>query len=147
MKTENVSDLLGACYEAKRIVELIPPLPEGMKPSHIHVIEIICRLQQANGTVRVSDIGAALHVTKPSITKLVNELVELGAVIKSQSSNDKRVFTVSLTALGDAYYKKYLEEYHSYLAEKLSGISEKDLKTTVQVIHEAYRIMSDGKYN
>jgi DNA-binding MarR family transcriptional regulator len=144
MKAENVSELLGACYEAKRIVELMPKLPKGMKPSHIHVVDIICQLQQANGLVRVSDIGTALHITKPSITRLVNELVELKAVKKIQSKEDKRVFTVSLTALGQKYHERYLEEYHHELAEQLSGISEKDMRTAASVIHEAYRILSEG---
>jgi hypothetical protein len=63
MKEKNISQFLGACYEAKRIVELMPELPEGMKPSHIHIVDIICQLQQINGFVRISDIGTALHIS------------------------------------------------------------------------------------
>jgi Transcriptional regulators len=144
MKAESASELLGACYEARRIVELMPELPQGMKPGHIHVIDIICQLQHANGTVRISDIGAALHVTNPNITRLVNDLTELKAVKKTQSKEDKRVFTVSLTALGQKYYKMYLVDYHNEVAERLAGISDKDMQTAARVIHEAYRILSDG---
>ena len=142
MKEKNISQFLGACYEAKRIVELMPELPEGMKPSHIHIVDIICQLQQANGLVRISDIGTALHVTNPSITRLVNELVGLNAVQKIQSSEDKRVFTVSLTTLGQTYYKKYLEGYHQELAARLAEISEDDIAVTAHVIHEAYRLLT-----
>jgi DNA-binding MarR family transcriptional regulator len=144
MKAENVSKLLGACYEAKRIVELMPKLPQGMRPSHIHIIDIICQLQQANGLVRISDIGLTLHITKPSITKLVNELVELKAVEKVHSKEDKRVFTVSLTHLGKKYHKTYLEAYHREVAKRLSKISEEEVRETARVIHEAYRILADG---
>ena len=56
MKVENVSELLGACYEAKKIVELMPQLPQGMRPSHIHIVDIIYQLQQEHGLVRISDI-------------------------------------------------------------------------------------------
>jgi len=145
MKAESASELLGACQEAKRISDLMPKLPKGMKASHIHIVDIIFQLQQTNGTVRISDIGTALHVTRPGITRLVNELVDLKAVRKIQSSEDKRVFTVSLTALGQKYYKKYLEEYHHEVAERLSEISEEDIKTAARVIHDAYRILSEGK--
>ena len=145
MKVENVSQLLGACYEAKRIVELMPKLPKGMKPSHIHIIDIIYRLQQANDIVRISDIGTELHITNPSITRVVNELVDFGAVEKVQSQTDKRVYTVSLTALGKEYYRKYLQEYHARMAERFTGISVEDMETAANVIHEAYRIMSDGR--
>ena len=142
MKEKNISQFLGACYEAKRIVELMPELPEGMKPSHIHIVDIICQLQQANGSVRISDIGTALHVTNPSITRLVNELVKLKAIEKIQSCDDKRVFTVSLTPLGQTYRKKYLEGYHHELAAQLAEISEKDLAVTARVIHKAYHLLT-----
>ena len=145
MQEESVSKLLGACYEAKRIVELMPKLPQGMKPSHIHVIDIINQLQQRNGSVRVSDIGVALHVTNPSITRLVNELVELKAVEKAQSSEDKRVVTVRLTALGEDYLEKYIEEYHPEVAGRLAEVSDEDVQKAAGVIHDAYQILSGGE--
>jgi len=144
MKVESASELLGACYEAKRIVELMPKLPKSMKPSHIHVIDTISQLQHANGLVRISDIGSALHVTNPSITRLVNELVGFKAVEKIQSEEDKRVFTVTLTPLGQTYYTKYLQGYHNEVAERLSSISDEDMQAAARVIHEAYRILSNG---
>ncbi len=144
-KTDATREFLGACHEAKQMVDLMPELPEGMKPSHIHIIDIIYRLQQANDIVRISDIGTELHITNPSITRVVNELVDLGAVEKVQSQTDKRVYTVSLTLLGTKYYRKYLQEYHERMAERFTGISVEDMKTAANVIHEAYRIMSDGK--
>ena len=145
MQEESVSKLLGACYEAKRIVELMPKLPQGMKPSHIHVIDVINQLQQRNGSVRVSDIGVALHVTNPSITRLVNELVELKAVEKAQSSEDKRVVTVRLTELGEDYLKKYIEEYHREVAGRLAEMSDEDVRMAAGVIHDAYQILSGGE--
>ena len=144
-KTEATREFLGACHEAKQMVDLMPKLPEGMKPSHIHIIDIIYRLQQANDIVRISDIGTELHITNPSITRVVNELVDFGAVEKVQSQTDKRVYTVSLTALGKEYYRKYLQEYHARMAERFTGISVEDMETAANVIHEAYRIMSDGR--
>ena len=144
-KTDATREFLGACHEAKQMVDLMPKLPEGMKPSHIHIIDIIYRLQQANDIVRISDIGTELHITNPSITRVVNELVDFGAVEKVQSQTDKRVYTVSLTALGKEYYRKYLQEYHARMAERFTGISVEDMETAANVIHEAYRIMSDGR--
>lgn len=142
MKEENVTELVGACYEAKRVVELMPRLPQGMKPSHIHVVDVIHQLQEKGGPVRVGDIAAAMHVTNPGVTRLVNELVGLGAVAKVQSNEDKRVFTVSLTELGWKYQKDYLERYHRELAERLSDVSDDDVRTMARVIHDAFLAMS-----
>jgi DNA-binding MarR family transcriptional regulator len=145
MNASEISEFLGACFEARRIVDLMPKLPKQMKPSHIHVIDIICQLQRENGTVRISDIGSRLHITNPSITRIVSELVDMKAVKKVQSREDRRVFTVSLTAQGMKYYRKYIEEYHDAVAEKLAGIDSTDMNTAIRVVREAYRIMSNGK--
>lgn len=145
MNASEISEFLGACFEARRIVDLMPKLPKQMKPSHIHVIDIIFQLQQENGTVRISDIGNRLHITNPSITRIVSELVDMKAVKKVQSRKDRRVFTVSLTEQGMKYYRKYIEDYHDAAAEKLAGIDSTDMNTAIRVIREAYRIMSNGK--
>jgi len=145
MNASEISEFLGACFEARRIVDLMPKLPKQMKPSHIHVIDIICQLQRENGTVRISDIGNRLHITNPSITRIVSELVDMKAVRKVQSRDDRRVFTVSLTAQGMKYYRKYIEEYHDAVAEKLAGVDSRDMNTAIRVIREAYGIMSNGK--
>jgi DNA-binding MarR family transcriptional regulator len=145
MDRGSVSELLGACQDGKRIADLLPKLPQGMKASHIHVIQIIYQLKLSKGTVRISDIGTALHVTNPSITRIVNELVGMKAVEKTQNAKDKRIFTVDLTLLGNQYYKKYIEDYHNAIAKQISGISEKDIKTAAGLMHEVYRILSKGK--
>lgn len=144
MNTVMIDEFFGACFEARRIVELMPKLPNGMKPSHIHVIDILHQMQEDGEPVRISDVGKSLHVTNPGITRILNELEEMKAIKKVQSKKDKRVFTVSLTALGCRYYSKYIEEYHSAVAKKLAGIPERDMKKAAGVIHEAYCIMSAG---
>ena len=75
----------------------------------------------------------------------MNELVELKVVKKIQSCEDKRVFTVSLTELGQTYYHTYLEAYHREVAERLAGISEEDIRIAARVIHEAYHMLCNGK--
>ena len=35
MTNEKIKRMLDACYQAKRIREMLPPLPEGIMSSHI----------------------------------------------------------------------------------------------------------------
>ena len=39
MTNEKVKRMLDACYQAKRIRELLPPLPQGVMPSYIQYID------------------------------------------------------------------------------------------------------------
>lgn len=99
MEIEAVQELMAACHEAKRITELLPKLPKGMTPRHIGVIDAIHGLSR-EGDVCVSAVSARLGITRPSVTRLIGELEQLGAVGKQADTNDKRVVWVSLTALG-----------------------------------------------
>ena len=41
VSTEKVKRMLDACYLAKRIRELLPPLPEGVTPAYIQYMDVI----------------------------------------------------------------------------------------------------------
>ena len=130
MEIEAVQELMAACHEAKRITELLPKLPKGMTPRHIGVIDVC-----------VSAVSARLGITRPSVTRLIGELEQLGAVGKQADTNDKRVVWVSLTALGQQYYDFYVFGYHSFLAECFEELDPADLCTTAETIRRVYQIM------
>ena len=77
MEISDVKKFLSACQEAKRITELMPPLPKGMSPRHIYVIDAVFQLSQCQEQVMVSDVSKLLGVTRPSITKVIQELEKL----------------------------------------------------------------------
>ena len=63
MKTESIKALLDACYQAKRIRELLPALPDGVSPSFIQYLDVIEHLQRRN--VCVEDIGYQRRAEHP----------------------------------------------------------------------------------
>ena len=141
-----IKNFLDACHEAKRVTELMPKLPKGMSPRHIHVLDAIWQLERAGKDVKVSDVSEFLNVTRPSITKLINELEREQAVEKEQDQSDRRVIHLRLTKLGEKYYKFYVEKYQTWLAERIqeSGISPQELRVTADTIARVYRLMNTG---
>lgn len=65
MKTESSKALLDVCYQAKRIRELLPALPDGVSPSFIQYLDVIEHLQRRNVCVKISDISDALNIPPP----------------------------------------------------------------------------------
>ena len=59
MTNEKIKRMLDACYQAKRIREMLPPLPEGVMPSYIKYLEVVQTLEKNSSHVRVSDISDA----------------------------------------------------------------------------------------
>ena len=55
--------MFDACYQAKRVRELLPPLPEGVSTSYIHYLDTITMLEKKGIRVKVSDISEALSLS------------------------------------------------------------------------------------
>ena len=110
MEISYVKDFLSACQDAKRITELMPPLPKGMSPRHIYVIDAVFQLSQCQEKVMVSDVSKLLGVTRPSITKVIQELEKLKVLTKIPDQEDKRIVHIALTSLGKEYYGVYVGE-------------------------------------
>ena len=46
MTVELIKRMMDACYQAKRVRDLLPPLPKGVMPSYIHYLDSIQKLEQ-----------------------------------------------------------------------------------------------------
>ncbi len=66
----------------------------------------------------MKEIADAIHRSKPTVTVLVNKLVELNLVKKKQASDDSRVVYVELTSQGKEL-RKVFEEVSVNLAQKV----------------------------
>ena len=78
MTSEKIKRMLDACYQAKRIRDLLPPLPEGVMPSYIQYLEKIQTLEKQGIRVKVSDISAAMSITIPGVPRTVTEMEKKG---------------------------------------------------------------------
>ncbi len=130
-----------ACQEAKGIVEKQPRLPRGMKSGHVRVVDTIHQLAEKKVQVRTGDVGRAMGITQPSITRLIHELVEMGYAKLHQLPEDRRVYTVALTQAGEAFYERYVRQFHQWLNGELEGLELADVEVAIRVIHQVAQVM------
>ena len=134
MDTALIKDFFDCCRDAKKILELLPPLPQGLTPRHIQIIDTISQLEEKNGLVKISDISTALHVTRPSITRLVSELAAAG-----------RVTYVALTNKGKSCCDFYVKRYHNWVSSQLTGIKPDDLICAAATIRSFYAALKNSE--
>ncbi len=139
---EAIKTLLTTCHEAKRITELQPPLPDGLTPGNLKVLDYIEHLERTAQPPKVSDIADLLQVTRPGITRLVRELEAIHVIEKITDVQDKRIVRLRLTSEGRKLHAYYIAQYHSWLAAQITDISEADIHTTANTIAKLYAIMS-----
>ena len=143
MTNKKIKRMLDACYQAKRIHEMLPPLPEGIMSSHIRYMDMIQELQKQKVHVRVSDLSDVLNIPRPGVTRTIKEMEKKGLVQKISSPDDGRVTYLSLTEHGKKISEKYNENYFNELIPYLDGISDADADCMIQTIQKFYDIMCE----
>ena len=134
MDSKDLELLLDSCFVAKKITEVLPALPAGMRPRHIHVLHAVYELQKSAEGCRVSDVGKRLGITMPSVTKLVQELHDKKLLTKCCESSDKRITLLSLTDAGADYVERYVIEFHREWSAAMGDISSAQAVQVTQIL-------------
>lgn len=145
MDIKTIKAMFDACYQAKRIRDLLPALPKGVTPSYIHYLDTIESLDQKGMRVKVSDISDALNIPRPGVTRTVKEMAAKGYLCKHTSASDGRITYISITEAGKQLSQLYNDQYFNRLAPFLSDISQEDANCTIQTIERFYRVMSERR--
>jgi Mn-dependent DtxR family transcriptional regulator len=140
MDKKLIKSFYDACYAAKKIVETIPPLPSGLSPHHLHVINAVHSLSQVQENVRIIDMAMRLDLSKGTASEYVHELSEKQLAVK-YSMDNKRYMYVRLTKQGEQYYTDYVEKYHEKLTHLFSGVNNNDMLITIRTIQQAYYLI------
>ena len=74
MTIETIKRMLDACYQGKRIRDMLPPLPKGVTSSYIQYLDVIQSLERNGIHVKISDISDALNLPRPGVTRTVKEM-------------------------------------------------------------------------
>lgn len=73
----------------------------------------------------------------PAITRVVDQLLVLELITKTQSAHDGRVFEIELTPAAGRLLKKLDQPILNLHASLLSNVSKSDLKTLIQILEAA----------
>lgn len=145
MTSEIIKRMFDACYQAKRTRDMLPPLPEGVRASFIHYLDVIQSLEQQGVKVKVSDLSDAMELPRPGVTRTVKEMEEKGYLKKIASEEDGRVTYITVTRTGQELSQKYDEQYFDSLLPYMEEISEEDAECMIQTIEKFYQIMCERR--
>ena len=101
----------------------------------------VARNPQTSLSAVAEHIGLAL----PSISKLVDGLVDRKLVLRQSHSDDRRRITLELTARGDTLLQSAHASTQTALAKRLSALSESDRATIVRAMQILQPLFTRGK--
>lgn len=143
MTSQNIKDLLDACYQGKRVRELLPPLPHGVRPSYVQYLDVIETLESRGIRVKVSDISDTLHLPRPGVTRTVKEMQDKGYLRKIASEEDGRVTYLAITDSGKQLSRIHNAQFFAQLAPLLADIPDEDAACTIHTMQKLYDVMSE----
>ena len=145
MNSQKTKDMLDSFYMAKRILDLLPELPEGVLPSYIRYLERVIELQETHEKVKVSDLSSALNLPRPGVTRTINSMVEKGYLNKMFSKEDGRVTYIEISDKGMALFEKFNKEFFNDLSSSLNHISVKEADIMIETIEKFYQVMCERR--
>ena len=145
MTNKKIKRMLDACYQAKRIRELLPPLPQGVMPSYIQYMDTIQKLEKQGIKVKISDISDAMNLPRPGVTRTVKEMEAKGYLHKFASKEDGRVTYITVTKKGSELSQKYDEQFFANLLPYMEEIPDEDAECMIQTIEKFYQIMCERR--
>lgn len=145
MNSQKTKDMLDSFYMAKRILDLLPELPEGVLPSYIRYLERVIELQETHEKVKVSDLSSALNLPRPGVTRTVNSMVEKGYLNKRSSKEDGRVTYIEISDKGMTLFEKFNRDFFKDLSLNLNHISVKEADIMIETIEKFYQVMCERR--
>jgi DNA-binding MarR family transcriptional regulator len=138
---EKIDRIMNAFEMAKEVHNLLPPLPDEVKPVYIRILSALLRIRSESGEARISDLNKTLGFHLPNTTRYIGELADLGIVEKNPSDSEKRVVLVKATPLGEKYIRELvLLSYNQIAAEH--SIRDSDIEimiATIRKLHAAVK--------
>ena len=145
MNIQKTKEMLDSCYIAKRILDLLPELPEGVLPSYIRYLETVLNLKETHEKVKVSDLSSALNLPRPGVTRTVRSMEEKGYLNKISSKEDGRVTYIEVSEKGQALFEKFNREFFNDLSSSLNHISIEEADCMIETIEKFYQVMCERR--
>ena len=86
-----------------------------------------------------------LGLPRPSVTKTIKDMENLGFVKKISTKEDGRVVYIQITDSGKSLIDKYVDEYFTTLSKELIDITDEEADMMIEVVEKMYAVMSKRK--
>lgn len=92
------------------------------------------------GPIRMTELAARERVRTPTTTVAIRRLEKLGLVKRSRDPSDLRAVLVDVTPRGLVQHREALAARRADLANRLAGLSVKDLETLALALEPLERL-------
>jgi DNA-binding MarR family transcriptional regulator len=96
----------------------------------LYYIELINK----NQDISVSELSKILNVKKSTVSVAINQLIDLGIVIKNQSKTDKRFYQLKLTPKGKNIINKHMQIHKNTIKNMIEILNTEEIENFIQIV-------------
>jgi DNA-binding MarR family transcriptional regulator len=93
------------------------------------------------GNLSISEIGRHLYISKPYMTRLIDDLIGGGFVERQPDAHDRRVIRIHITDSGKKHLRNSGMVFRDDLKEMLSQLEYSDLSALCESLENLHRIL------
>jgi MarR family transcriptional regulator, transcriptional regulator for hemolysin len=101
----------------------------------------LVHIARAPAPPRQKDLAASMSLDGSSVVRLLDNLEAAGLIRRKEGENDRRAKIILLTARGRAIADKVETVARRIRGDALTGLSDKDIATTVHVLEHVCRAL------
>ena len=111
----------------------------GITSSQFHTIR---RISQRDASV--SALAHCMHVSRPNISRVVDELVQNGLVNRQRDPEDRRNIQLSLTERGEKLINDLNKKHVRILSEQFSILSDEELRILSSALESLKKVINQN---
>lgn len=113
---------------------------QGINPAQAFCMKILAE----NDGCTQSDVADAMHLSRPSVTRLLQRMERGGLVERTIDTHDQRITRVHLTESGRSLLGCLRTGYAEYVAQTVELLSERDRRELAKILSRWVRVSGAG---
>jgi DNA-binding MarR family transcriptional regulator len=107
--------------------------------------DLMAQLERCPGGLRMNEISQRMMVTGGNITRITDQLVAEGLVVRRPVSEDRRSFNVVLTAAGRRAFAAMATRHEAWIVDLFSGLGHAERLTLYQLLAKLKSHAAEGE--
>lgn len=123
MNTDYIRNFLEILpYIHKKILREVKP--DLITRQELHLMHMIKKKSDRP----MSEYATKMAISKSNLSKLMQDLIEKGYIVKAQDEQDRRIYNINLTDSGEEFLKTTRTNIEKEVARKFECLSEADIE-------------------
>ncbi len=105
--------------------------------------DLMAQLERHPEGLRMGELSKRMMVTGGNVTGIAEQLVQEKLVERVSDMNDRRAYSVKLTAAGRSAFERMAAAHEEWITELMGGVSSQDQRKLIELLSQVKRHLNE----